>query len=354
MNIGKIENKDLSRFLKKIKNNSDVIVNPRVGEDCAVVNMDGENLIITSDPITSVVKDIGALGVDVNLNDLYSAGATPLGITVTLLFPVGTVIEEIEKLFDEISDKCQKEDINILGGHTEITDAVNRIVVSITAIGKTFGKKYLSYDFKPLDKIYLTKGFALEGTVILLENYFKEIYNDRTCVDTYYSLLFEEGKISKDDLVDYIVDDDNLTEGDFLDILESYKEKMSIKKEISQVMEYNVKAHDVTEGGVFGGLFELLESKNLGCKAVFNYSNVNPVTRRICAHFNISPFKLISSGSSILIVDQSQGENLKNKFLKNNIMVYELGVVTDGDKNITINKYETLLTNNEKDELYKI
>ncbi|MFV0519217.1 MAG: AIR synthase related protein [Lachnospirales bacterium] len=354
MSLGKIENKHLGKLLSGIKNSNIVLVNPKIGEDCSVVDMEGENLIVTSDPITSVVKDIGSLAIDVNLNDLYTLGATPIGVTVTMLFPEDTCVEEIEKCFNEINLKCQKEGLNLLGGHTEITDAVIRPIISVTAIGKTENKKYLSYDFDLGDEILLSKGFAIEGTVILLENYFEDIVNDTLCIKKYYEKLFYEGNISKKVFDDILYEDSTLAIADFNDILNAYKDSLSIKKEVDCVKKYKVKIHDVTEGGVFGGLYEILESKGFGCNINLNYLDIHKVTRRICAKFNVNPYKLISSGSAIIITNKSDVSEVKKELHKNNILVYDLGDVTEGDKIMVINNVKNLLINNEKDELYKI
>ena len=56
---------------------------------------------------------------------------------------------------------------DIIGGHTEITDAVNRMILSVTAIGKVKRQTRTTEGAKPGDDIILTNYAATEGTVIL-------------------------------------------------------------------------------------------------------------------------------------------------------------------------------------------
>ena len=52
-----------------------VIQGPGVGLDAAIIEWDGEALVVTSDPITFVGADAGRLAVTVNANDIFAVGA---------------------------------------------------------------------------------------------------------------------------------------------------------------------------------------------------------------------------------------------------------------------------------------
>ncbi len=323
MQAGKLENKTLSKMLDKIKNDNSVIVGAKVGVDCSVVNMTGENLVITSDPITSVVDNISALAIDINLNDLYAGGAEPIGVTVTAMFPTTSTMEEIEEVFDELVKTCEEKKINLLGGHTEITDAVIRPILSVTAVGKT--DKYSNNQYTPKfdDEIIITKGYAIEGSLILGKYYYDEI------------IKF----VNKNKLDNY---------------LKYCSENLSVKEESYIGRKYNTVMHDVTEGGVFGGIFEVLEGYSLGCDIKINSNAVNEVTATICEIYNISPFKLISSGTMIIIVDSYDSDALKNELKSNGIDYFVLGKVTNDSKKCILDGMSMILENNEKDELYKV
>jgi hydrogenase maturation factor len=75
MDIGKISESVLKRsVLKQIKRRRDeVLVGPGVGEDCSVIKLnEDEVFVISTDPITGTVKDIGKLAVHITANDISS------------------------------------------------------------------------------------------------------------------------------------------------------------------------------------------------------------------------------------------------------------------------------------------
>ena len=78
MKIGKVPENVLKRSVfKQIKSKrEEVLVHPGVGEDCAVLGLaPDEVFVLSTDPITGAVSDIGTLAVHVTANDLASAGA---------------------------------------------------------------------------------------------------------------------------------------------------------------------------------------------------------------------------------------------------------------------------------------
>ena len=76
----------------------------------------------------------------------------------------------------EIEACCQELNIQVVGGHTEVTDAVNRPVLSVTGIGKVKKDRMLpTKGAKPGQDIVITKWVALEGTAILAKEKEEEL-----------------------------------------------------------------------------------------------------------------------------------------------------------------------------------
>ena len=111
---------------------------------------------IDFDPITGAANEIGHLAVHVSCNDIASSGAEPLGLLVTILAPGGTQKEDIESVMLEIAEAANSLNVDVIGGHTEITTAVNRMVIISTAVGKV-----------QRDKLVTTSG-AQAGMILLL------------------------------------------------------------------------------------------------------------------------------------------------------------------------------------------
>ena len=83
MKIGKVSETVLKRSIfKQIHTKRDeVLLGAGVGEDCAAVKLSpGEIFVISTDPITGTVKDVGMLAIQITANDLASSGAEPVGV----------------------------------------------------------------------------------------------------------------------------------------------------------------------------------------------------------------------------------------------------------------------------------
>jgi hydrogenase maturation factor len=60
--------------------------------------------------------------------------------------------------------------------------------------------------------------------------------------------------------------------------------------------------HDVTEGGLFGALYELSEASNTGLEVDLSKVIVTEEAQKICQLFKISPYTALSEGTLILTV----------------------------------------------------
>lgn len=326
MNVGKLSNDMLkSIILDNIKFKRDeIVLRAGIGEDCAAMDF-GENVcLITTDPITGTANEVGRLAVHISCNDIASNGAEPIGLMLTILAPEGTTEEELSLIMKEAGEEAKKLKVEIIGGHTEITTAVNRIVVSSTAIAKQSKEKLFSNkNIKEGDLILMTKSAGIEGTGIIAYEKSKDLLN----------ILTEEELIkSKELLRDISVVPEGVIAG---------------KYPITSM-------HDVTEGGVLGSIWELCDGVNLG--AVINYESIfiEEVTKKICKYYNINPLRLISSGTMIITMDRENSNNLILELENNNIKIKIIGEITNKDVYLEKRGRLTYVTPPESDDLYKV
>ena len=132
MKIGKVSENVLKRtILKGIKNTrEEVLIGAALGEDCAVLQLkEDEVYVTTTDPITGTATDIGRLAVNVAVNDLAAEGAEPIGLLCTALLPENYKESRLKNIMEQYKEACASLGIQPLGGHTELTTAVNRPVL---------------------------------------------------------------------------------------------------------------------------------------------------------------------------------------------------------------------------------
>ena len=139
MKIGKLPEPILIRsVLKEVQHRrKEVLVGPAVGQDCAVLEAgEGEVLVFSTDPITGTVKDIGSHSIHITANDLAASGAEPVGVMLTMLLTPETREEELKEMMRGVEKACQELNMEVMGGHTEITDVVKQPLISVTGVGK--------------------------------------------------------------------------------------------------------------------------------------------------------------------------------------------------------------------------
>lgn len=326
MEIGKVPENVLKRsVLKQIQYKRDeVILGPGVGEDCAALKLaEDEVFVLSTDPITGAASDIGRLAVHVTANDLATAGADPVGLMLTVLLPPGTEEPKLRSLMGEILEECGKLKIAVMGGHTEVTGSVNQIVVSVTGVGKVKEGKLLSTSgVKPGQEIIMTKYAGLEGTGIIASQKEQEL------------------------MARY--------PADFIREAQELLGMISVVEEARIARKYPVTAmHDVTEGGVFGALWEIAASSGVGLEIQLERIPIRQHTVEICEFFNLNPYLLISSGSMLIAADR--GSDIVDDLKKHGIEAAVIGRATEGnDRVVYYGEEKRFLEPPKCDELYQI
>lgn len=302
------------------KSREEVTLHSGIGEDCTVINFGDYDCVISTDPITGAGRNLGKIAVNINCNDIASSGVEPIGITVTILAPEGTKLQEIKEVMKEIGQEAEKLNMEVLGGHTEVTSAVNRMVVSCTVIGKAkAGKAVASSGAKIGDDIIVTKYMALEGTAIIANDYEEKVRK----------FLSKEEIEEAKSLIEYL----------------------SVKKEGLIAGDLGVNSmHDITEGGLLGALWEVAAASKVGFRIYENKVPIKKVTKKICTYLDIDPLKLISSGSMLITTDK--GEELIKELEVNGINATIIGKITEGRGSLVKDNNEIEVMPPDRDELF--
>ncbi|WP_276717208.1 AIR synthase family protein [Caloranaerobacter azorensis] len=326
MEIGKLPNDLLeSIVLSNIKYRRDeVITRAGVGEDCAVLDLGDDLCVLSTDPITGASKNLGKLAVHISCNDVASNGAEPIGLLMTILAPESTKKEDIELIMKEASSVAEKLNVEIIGGHTEISSAVNKIVVSTTVIGRQARERFVSKNsIKIGDKVLLTKYAGLEGTAIIAHDLEDKLK------DKLSSEMISRAK-------------------DYIEMISVVKEGILASKKGALYM------HDVTEGGVLGAIWEVANAISKGIKIFKEEIPLTNETKSICELLNIDPLKLISSGSMLIISSEEKTDEIISELINNGINVSLIGEVIEEGILIEDKGSVKEILPPGSDELYKV
>lgn len=326
MKVGKLPESILKRsvFKQLHTKREEVLLGAGVGEDCAAMKLDSDEIfVISTDPITGTAKDIGDLAVQITVNDLASAGAEPIGVMLTILLPEDATEEELKHVMAQVESACEKNRIQVMGGHTEVTRVVSQIVLSVTGVGKAKEDRLISTaDVLPDMDILVTKWVGIEGTAILAKEKEQEL----------------SARYTKP----------------FLEAAKGLDRYLSVLPEAATAVKSGVAAmHDVTEGGIFGALWEMAEASGVGLEIDLKKIPLKQETVEICEYFGISPYELISSGSMLMAA--KDGNRLVMELQKEGIPAVIIGKATAGRDRILRNEDECRYLEPPKtDELYKV
>lgn len=305
---------------------SDVILGPAVGEDAAIVRIGKETAVIATDPVTGAEEWLGWLAVNVGANDVATCGVEPRWFSSCMLLPRDADRALVERVCTQMDQAARQLKMAIIGGHCEITSGIEHPLVIGCSIGLADNGKYVTSSGAEVgNKIILTKGAGIEGTAILATDRRENLRQ-----------VFNEG---------------------FLQKAETFFTEISVVKDALTAFRTGgvLAMHDPTEGGVAGGLHELADASNVGFYVRDKEILIPEETRKICAHFEIDPLQLISSGSLLIATREEKTKKIVSKLSQNNIHASVIGELTKptlGRKIVTREGKETELARPVSDHLW--
>ena len=342
MRIGKLTDEQLeSLVLSRLPQlSSKTLSGAGIGADCAWLKT-GENLLVTSsDPITAGGSESGTLAIHVSCNDIAACGVAPTGILIVIIAPPSATEEEIVSIVDQASREAGKLGVDIVGGHTEVSDCVNRFVVISTAFGVVEkGSPVPLGHAKPGDKLLITKTAAIEGSFIAANEHSDKL----------------EGKVAPE----------------FIEEAKTYSQLISVVKEgtilgslASETSSLTFEGfprscvnlmHDVTEGGVEGAAFEMADFSKVGVTLDKRLVPLTDCSKAICDALELDPYRLISSGA--LMIASSEPDRVIKALAEEGIRATVIGEFTElggGAKTIGLDGEIRQMPAPSADEIYKI
>jgi hydrogenase maturation factor len=275
--LGKLPPALLARLLTMLPPaGARVLVPARAGVDAAAIDLGDRVLVATADPITFVAERIGWYAVNVNANDIAVMGAEPRWFLATLLLPQGISDEAVAAIFADLSDACARLGVALVGGHTEVTQGIDRPIVAGAMLGEAPpGRLVTSAGVRPGDRLLVTGGIAIEGTAAL-------------AVEARDELLGRGVAPVVLDRAARFLDDPGIS---------------VVRAARALIDTVPVHAmHDATEGGLATALREMAEASGAGLEIDRAAVPVLPETRALCDALRLDPLGLLASGCLIAAV----------------------------------------------------
>ena len=312
----------------------------------------GEQVTMSADPVTLAVSAIGEYAVYAAVNALSAEKILPVSFRPVILLPPGTEESRLREIMDQISRACASQELVIEGGHTEITSAVTRPVVTGCCTGVPMAGNCTAMPLTTVSgnrsceepdeisgsgssrrdepespcarQIVMTKWAGMEGSCILAQ--------EREDLQK----VFPETLLHR---------------------MRSLGGLLSVKKEAVICAEEG--AHhltDLSEGGFYAALWRLSKKAQRGLRVDLKSVPVLQETIEIANYFDIDPYRMRSAGSLLAVTDDA--ERLTARLAESGIYAVRIGELSPDPKD-----HDKILTNGEEiryldlpqpDELLKI
>lgn len=262
---------------------STVLVPPQNGVDVGIVEIGGQAVAMTTDPVF-IVPEYGFVraswfAIHILASDVVTSGLAPAYLSIDLNLPMEMTAEELEMLWQVMHRECEKMGMAVVCGHTGRYENCHYPMVggaTVMAVGSK--EAYVTPRMaKSGDHLVITKGPAIESSGI-------------------FAAMFPE-KIAK------------RFGQSFSDKAQNIFYMMSVVEDAQTAVQVGVRdrgvtaMHDATECGILGGVYELAQAAGLGVALEKDKIVVQEGVLEISDLFGIEdPFTAISEGTLICSV----------------------------------------------------
>ena len=319
MKTGKISESILKRSVLKYckTKREEVVKGAAPGVDCAFFTYPGGQVPDCQDKVFCAATQTvslpviraGCYAVYAAVNAVAAGGGIPFAMQMALTLPEGTEESELKRIMQLTEEAAGICKVQIAGGHTEVTGAVKYPVISVTAFGyRLEAAERVSRGLPAAGQaVVMTKWMGLEGTAILAQEREAEL------LERYPFSITTAAK--------------------------GFEKYLPVLPEAATALKSGATAmHDMRNGGVFGGLYELAGRLGVGLSIDLKKIPVKQETIEICEFFDLNPYGLLSGGSLLIVAED--GDGMVKALQEAGIPAAVIGRTTDNNDKVLHNGEE--------------
>lgn len=299
MRIGKLEENVYKRINKHIK-------------PC-------QNDLITAVKQTVINYDFAASAATIGaLNEIYTAQADPISISVGLIYPLDATNEYALAIMEQISEVADKETVPVTNIDAT-SQKVEKAIVTITALGRT---RNIAPAGKISGDVVIAGYVAGLGTSVMADVKYAELKK-----------VFAEP---------------------FIKEASDIKNNLAVGKitqtAFSQGADY---AYAFSEGGIFAGLWEMTEKLKSGMSIEIKKIPIRQDTIELSEVLQLNPYLLDSTGAVMIVA--KNGQALSEKLNAEGIDAAFVGSLNEGNDRVLLNDGEVrYIDRPQSDEIYRL
>jgi hydrogenase maturation factor len=314
-NFGKVNRKFLEEVVLSNlgANRKEVIRKPHFGVDTGSVRINNDKImILSSDPLSIIpsikLNESGWLSAHSLVNDVVTSGIQPAYASLVFNLPITIKDDEFRIYWNALTHQLEQLGVSVVCGHTGRYPGCDYSIVgagTIIAIGDK-DRIIDSSMAKDGDSIIITKGVALEATAILSKSF----------PNTVAEKIGEKALIKSQ---------------------KTFYQCSTVNDALAAssvgVGENGITAmHDATEGGLFGGLFEIAAASSNGLLIEKELIPVSSEVKKICSFFGLDPYTTLSGGTLIITVNPNKERKVTEILKKKGINSAIVGKITESRK----------------------
>lgn len=326
MKLGNVSQTVLRRsILKQLQTKrEEAIIQPSVEEMCAAIQIEeNEQVVFTNTSLFGDEKDLAVFAMAHVLNDLWTRGAEPIGVTISIMLPPHAYESRLKAMISYAEGMASEQRIQILNAKAEISPVISKALVTVFGIGKVKKNELIRSSMgKAGQDVVLLNWIGLEGMLRIFREK-KEALSKRFVPA-------------------------------FLHQIEKQEQYLLAGEELRMAKEFGVTAmHQITEGGILAALWNLTEASGTGIDVELKNIAVKQETIEVCEFFHLNPYQMTSAGSVLLVTDD--GDGLVSELAKAGKKAAVIGRLTDRNEKVVWNDTEKrFIDRPAQDELLKI
>ena len=170
MKKGRITESVLKRSVLKYVHKGRYDIKKGAGCDCAFLEWNANGLAVSTETVTLPITESAKYAIYAAVNNLAAGGMQATAVTLAITLSAEAEEKQLQALMKQAQEACRESDLQIVGGHTEVSESVTVPIVSVTAFGTPLmpaaGQKNELPKIGPGLSVVMTKWIGLEGTAI--------------------------------------------------------------------------------------------------------------------------------------------------------------------------------------------
>lgn len=128
--------------------------------------------------LCSSEKDLAVFAMAHVLNDLWTRGAEPIGITLSILLPPHAYESRLKAMVEYAEKTAEEQNIQILNAKAEVSPVISKSIVTVNGVGAVKEGHLLQSSLaKPGQDLVMTNWIGLEGMLRIVREKEEELSN---------------------------------------------------------------------------------------------------------------------------------------------------------------------------------